>query len=812
MSNYLLQFISEPIKKIFFLFFWLMVCSYYVYGQNKKSVDSLMTLYKQAKSDTSKITIIHKIINLYQDKPDTIIVLANQTLALSEKLNYKKGQGYSLSYLAESYYSKSNYKLALEYYQKSIPFIDDIKDYTLLSRMTANIGVIYDIQGYYLSALEYYQKSLSFSEKINNKNHIANTLANIGNVYKNLGNYPIAMEYYFKGLKLFEELKSKKNIAYIFNNIGIVYFNQDNILLAQEYFTKSLKIREEIDDKKGQASCFNNIGNIYLQERNLTGALDYYNKSLKIYEQTNDKRGQAISLNNIGDIHHKLQNNENSAQSYQKALLLNEEIKNKWGATYSLLGLARTEASKKNYDKGIEYAERSLQLAIEIKALAEIKNAHNNLFTLYKHKEDYKKALEYNEYFVAMKDSIFNEKNTKIIANLESKIALEKKEKEIEILNKNQEILKKDAQLQNIEAQRQKNARLAIEKQAEIEKYVMLASAEKNKHKADSLKTIAQTKQLELDKYVAVEQKLQAENKARKLELLKEQDTKLFQQYIIYLILAGFFSMILFAYFIFRSKEKEKKAKEMMTKQREEIYLQAQQLTEVNATKDKLFAIIGHDLRGPIGSVKSVLSLMLDNLINKEDFDNISERLLESVENVYTMLNNLLFWADAQMQGIETKPTTINLYELATKNFDLFAEKAENKHIFLKNKLPNSLIIWADLEQINLVFRNLIANALKFTGSNGEILISYEIKENHVQINIKDTGIGMNAETLQKIFKKNLHFTTKGTKGEKGTGLGLLLCQEMIEKNGGQIWVESEIEKGSIFKFTLPLHKNYTIV
>ncbi|TAE47559.1 MAG: hypothetical protein EAY69_06375, partial [Cytophagales bacterium] len=144
---------------------------------------------------------------------------------------------------------------------------------------------------------------------------------------------------------------------------------------------------------------------------------------------------------------------ENSAQSYQKALLLNEEIKNKWGATYSLLGLARTEASKKNYDKGIEYAERSLQLAIEIKALAEIKNAHNNLFTLYKHKEDYKKALEYNEYFVAMKDSIFNEKNTKIIANLESKIALEKKEKEIEILNKNQEILKKDAQLQNIEAQ-----------------------------------------------------------------------------------------------------------------------------------------------------------------------------------------------------------------------------------------------------------------------------------------------------------------------------------------------------------------------
>jgi signal transduction histidine kinase len=181
-----------------------------------------------------------------------------------------------------------------------------------------------------------------------------------------------------------------------------------------------------------------------------------------------------------------------------------------------------------------------------------------------------------------------------------------------------------------------------------------------------------------------------------------------------------------------------------------------------------------------------------------------SGKLKNGVEHAHFTLNNLLEWANSQMKGLVADPMMTNLAELGNENFNFLAQLAASKQLQLHNQIAPDLEAYVDPDQINLVFRNLISNAIKFTPKNGSITLQSQVENDFCQISITDTGVGMSAENVAKLFNQTTHFSTYGTSGEKGTGLGLLLCQEMVEKNGGTIWVESEEGKGTSFKFRLP--------
>jgi signal transduction histidine kinase len=232
------------------------------------------------------------------------------------------------------------------------------------------------------------------------------------------------------------------------------------------------------------------------------------------------------------------------------------------------------------------------------------------------------------------------------------------------------------------------------------------------------------------------------------------------------------------------------------------------ELEKVNATKDKLFGIIGHDLRSPINSLKGLMDLLANQHISAEEFVMFSSKLKNGVEHAHFTLNNLLEWANSQMKGLVADPIMTNLAELGEENFNFLGQLASAKQIQLQNKIEPNLEAFVDPDQINLVFRNLISNAIKFTPENGLITLQSKMDGDFCEIAIIDTGVGMSTENVAKLFNKASHYTTYGTGGEKGTGLGLLLCQEMIEKNGGTIWVESEEGKGTAFKFRLPWQEN----
>ncbi len=237
-----------------------------------------------------------------------------------------------------------------------------------------------------------------------------------------------------------------------------------------------------------------------------------------------------------------------------------------------------------------------------------------------------------------------------------------------------------------------------------------------------------------------------------------------------------------------------------------ELEAQKLELAELNASKDKFFSIISHDLRSPFNALLGFAQILSENL-ERYTLTEIQQKVTyirTAAERLYALLENLLTWSRIQRGALEYIPEPIDLAEIAEDNVTLFAPNAEQKQIHLHNTIQTQTFVYADYSMINTVIQNLTSNALKFTSPGDQIRLSATVAGQLVEVAVSDTGVGIPADILPTLLRIDTHHTQVGTAGEKGTGLGLVLCKELIEKNGGQLWVESEIGKGSTFKFTLP--------
>jgi len=236
-----------------------------------------------------------------------------------------------------------------------------------------------------------------------------------------------------------------------------------------------------------------------------------------------------------------------------------------------------------------------------------------------------------------------------------------------------------------------------------------------------------------------------------------------------------------------------------------QIELQRDELLKSNATKDKLFSIIAHDLRSPIGNISKFLDLLVHYPDTLDNSDEIIRTMDKTAKATYNLLENLLIWSRSQRNEIGYHPGLypIDIYVNETKH--LLQGMAINKNISISNNTNPEQTAWFDENLLRIIIRNLISNAIKFTNTNGHVKINAQIRNQFLEITVSDNGIGMDAETLKKMFKVDSHFTTFGTAAEKGQGLGLLLCKDLVEICKGQIWVESDVNIGSKFHFSLPL-------
>jgi PAS domain S-box-containing protein len=232
-------------------------------------------------------------------------------------------------------------------------------------------------------------------------------------------------------------------------------------------------------------------------------------------------------------------------------------------------------------------------------------------------------------------------------------------------------------------------------------------------------------------------------------------------------------------------------------------------LKELNDIKNRLFETIGHDLHNPFHGILGLSDLLITNIntLTKEKTKAISENIYNGSLTAYKLLENLLEWARLQSNNISFSPRKILLFEHIVETIEFVKYSADNKDIELFANIPTDICVYADPNMIKTIVRNLLANSIKYTHNGGKISISAIVKNKYAVILVEDNGVGMDDNTKNQLFKMDLHVSTIGTNEEKGTGLGLILCKEFAKKNHGEIWVESELNKGSQFYVSLPLNE-----
>lgn len=230
------------------------------------------------------------------------------------------------------------------------------------------------------------------------------------------------------------------------------------------------------------------------------------------------------------------------------------------------------------------------------------------------------------------------------------------------------------------------------------------------------------------------------------------------------------------------------------------------QLQELNATKDKFFSIIAHDLKNPFNTLLGFSELLTNNIksYSQAEIEEFISIIHQTSKNGFALLENLLEWSRSQTGRIKFTPDNISFYNIVELSLNMLESNAQKKEITLVNAVEKPGMAYADENMIRTVVRNIVSNAIKFTKTGGQVKVATSLKNDKLQVDISDTGVGIRDQDIEKLFRIDKNHSTVGTENEMGTGLGLILCKEFILKNNGKIWVTSSVGQGSTFSFTIP--------
>ncbi len=530
-------------------------------------------------------------------------------------------------------------------------------------------------------------------------------------------------------------------------------------------------------------------------------AMDYYYKALSQAEQTNDSLLISKVNHNLGMVFDELEDYDEAIQLFEKSLGISIRLKDSAQIAKSYQNIAISYQNKKDLNKALEYNEMANRLAILRKDTSMIIDITNNFGTI---AYDQKKIDESLEYYLKALDLYKKINDQSGIALAYSNIGLALLDKKD--YQKSLQYFMKSLKLANelkmydftgdiysnltvyyAELKDYKNAYFYYDKYSEV--YDSLVGEKKNK-------TIRQ-----------IQAKFQHEKNTRELENLKQtnqsqldkiQSARLIQIYLfsIALLVVG----LLVALFYLLYKEKRLAA---------ELKNKSDELRELNISKDKFFSIIAHDLKNPFSVLVSYTSLLKSDLsmFSQEELKQIISDLHSASENGFDLLQNLLLWTRSQTNRIHVYKTKFQLKVILENVKALVELNLIAKEQRLETEIEDDLVVYADKDMVATVLRNLIFNAVKFSPKDSLIMIKAFSTDSYVQIDVIDNGVGIPSGSIGKLFSIENNSTTQGTEGETGSGLGLVLCHEFVEKNAGKIWVESTPGKGSVFSFTLPLSK-----
>ncbi|MFW5886277.1 MAG: ATP-binding protein, partial [Bacteroidota bacterium] len=532
-------------------------------------------------------------------------------------------------------------------------------------------------------------------------------------------------------------------------------------------------------------------GTIHGKLNQFEKSFDAFNKSIKILEEVGNKNKLAYTLMLAGNEYSKI-DQKKAMEQYQKAIEIYKSVGNKKEIAKCQMNIGRLLYNQGNMASAFVKFQQVVDMLQSLNDLGSLSGLYNEVGNLYLKQRNKGKAISYysrgatfgeegNNFEKAglchrkLAEIYMEEGNTlKAKPHVEAAVGFGEKANKPELL--------RDAYYLTYQLKKQQqnhaDALYYFEKYTQLNE---LTGENTRLRQINEFKIRNKEKELK-----TIKQMMENQGRIQAVKLNQQRNVIIFLIIISLLVIA----IIMVLYNQYNIKKKSEA-----------------ELALLNSTKDKFFSIIAHDIKNPLGGMVGMTqAIERDKNIDPEKMREANSMVNASAKHLYTLLENLLQWARSQTQRIKYSPSAINVKPLLEETASLFKSSASDKNILLSVLLEKDYIVFADKEMITTVARNLISNAIKFTQGGGHVSIDAKIVQDKLIIYIKDTGVGMHPEEKQKLFRLDVHHTTRGTHNEEGTGLGLILCKEFVEKNRGEINVESEKGKGTVFSFTLPLY------
>jgi two-component system, sensor histidine kinase and response regulator len=630
---------------------------------------------------------------------------------------------------------------------------------------------VYVRKGDYINAAKNLERSQKLYINLKDDKGLSDCFLLYGWMNQLLANYDLASSYYKQALEIKTRIKDEAGKAECYNKMGIIAGDTGKPSSALDDYFKALTINIKLHNDGDAARNYNNIGTVMQDMEIYPKSMEYFQRAIKIWQKTNDIHSLSVAYENIGEILMAQKKFEEAVPYLTKALKLNEQLDDKEGISLLNIDFGLYYANKKQYKEAIDFLNKALDVATKYKIDLNKASAYLGLATAYNMQGNYKEAY---------KNAVLGKSLSDKLGNLP---------------------LRMNAALQLSNA-------LGGLKQFEAYKVRTLYDELKDSLKNDVI--IQKLTSFNLESNFADKQRQLAEQHQRVYERYKQNILQQELLSVLFAIIIIGMGAILIVYYKGKQKQQKVNAKleetnQQVLQQKTDLDEQAQKLKDSNVLKNRLISVLAHDLRAPLSTLRGLFGLLDDDGISQEQFLAIIPKVLRKLEYTSDFLDTLLFWINSQMENFNNSAKSFSVKDLAKLITDNYHEQAADKGITIVENVPDSLIALADPNSVRIVIRNLVTNAIKFSEQNDTITINGHLhKDKFVLLSIKDTGIGMSAVQLNKLFKSKVD-SEMGTNNESGTGLGLLFCKELIEKCNGEIWVQSQPGEGTEFFLTLPL-------
>lgn len=625
----------------------------------------------------------------------------------------------------------------------------------------------------------YGEEALNLATKLDFKEGIARSHRIIGIYHWARGDYREALKSHLTSLQLSEEMEDHENLAMCYNNIGAIYHRQTYYERAIEFYLKALSHYEALNDSASIATAYNNIGTVMRHQGEYDKALDYYLRALDIYGKVGSSSQVATSYYNIGVIYLDRQLYDKALEYYEKTLDIRKETGDKSGMATCLQVMGAVYRRLNQLEKALSYYQESLVLARQLgdKNLMgiDLVTIGNLVLTM--------GDLEQAAVYLKQGLSVASEGGARHIA--------------VDAYYGLSELYERQGDYKSA-----------------LEHYRHYAAMDDSIYDADRARQVAELqRKYETEQLEGEINLLNLDNQRKDAEIRRRHEELAKQRAMAYSMITIFVVVLIFSILLYRQYSQKKRANVLLEKQNLQLIeqqdllsAQRDELELLNATKDKFFAIIAHDLRNPLTALLSTTRSLSDGiqLLSKNETKLHMTMLNKSAQRLFNLVENLLQWAVSQTEVMRHKQEKINLSTIVNDVLLLFGADADAGDISISNEIDSDITVSTDSDMLRVVLRNLIGNAIKFSDEGGVVSIKAGAHDDTVEVSITDSGIGISEDERETLFQIDAKASSGRGSRDKGTGLGLILCKEFVSKMGGRIWVDSEVERGSTFRFTIP--------